>query len=215
MMKLYSYWRSSSAYRVRIALNLKELDHEIVPVSLVADGGEHKKPAYRAINPQGLVPFLQDGAVAIGQSTAILEYLEECYPQNPLLPEDSAGRAFVRQIVNIISCDIQPLDNLRVLKYLSNDLGVTDAQKDAWYSHWIYEGFEALETLLTHADRDGPYCFGHEITLADVYLAPQVYNAHRFNVEIESYPEIVRCVEACNKLAAFQAARPEAQPDAA
>ncbi len=215
MIKLYSYWRSSAAYRVRIALNLKKLEHEIIPVSLIKDGGAHKQEPYTSLNPQGLVPFFQDGAVSMGQSVAMLEYLEEEYPQTPLLPQDSGARALVRQIVNIICCDIHPIDNLRVLHYIQNELGASDAQKKIWYAHWIDAGFGAIETLLTCENRDGPYCFGREATLADLCLVPQYYNAQRFGVALEAYPEISRIVEACNALRSFQAARPEAQADAA
>ncbi len=214
MINLYSYWRSSAAYRVRIALNMKELDHEIIPVSLIKEGGEHKQEAYRALNPQGLVPFFQDGDVAIGQSPAMLEYLEEKYPQTPLLPRESSARASVRQLMNIICCDIHPIDNLRVLSYIQNELGATDEQKNKWYAHWIEAGFGAIETLLSRENLTGTYCCGDEVTLADVCLVPQVYNAQRFGVALDVYPEIVRIVEACNALAAFQAARPEAQSDA-
>jgi len=214
MIKLYSYWRSSAAYRVRIALNLKELEHEIVSVSLAPGRGEHRQAAYLAINPQGLVPFLQDGNVAIGQSQAILEYLEEEYPLKPLLPPDIGGRAFVRQIVDIICCDIHPLDNLRVLKYIKNDLGVTEEQKNSWYAHWIHAGFAAIEKILTEAGRPGPYCFGEQVTLADLCLVPQVYNAQRFNVPLDAFPGIAGIAGRCNALGAFEAARPEAQADA-
>lgn len=211
--RLYSYWRSSSAYRVRIALHLKGLEFETVPVSLVADGGEHRKPAYRARNPQMLLPFLEDGDVALGQSMAILEYLEEAYPDVPLLPPDAATRARVRAFTGIITADIQPLNNLRVLGYLDNVLGLDKAARDAWYAHWVAAGFDALESLARRARDEGPCTFGATPTFADVCLVPQLYNARRFDVPLDDYPRLLEIDAALNELDAFRQAAPEAQPD--
>jgi len=210
-IKLYSYWRSSAAYRVRIALNLKGLDYEIVPVSLAPGESEHRKDKYRAINPQMLVPFLEDGDVAIGQSMAILEYLEEAYPNTPLLPKNEPERSRVRAFCNMIACDIHPLNNLRVLKYLAAALGADEMAGSDWYAHWIHEGFAAAEALAS----DDTYVFGNEPTLAECFLVPQMYNAHRFKVPVDQFPKLVASTEACNKLSAFKKAAPEQQPDAA
>ena len=207
-IKLYSYWRSSAAYRVRIALNLKGLDHEIVPVSLAPGVAEHRGDAYRARNPQMLVPFLEDGDLGISQSMAILEYLEETYPAVKLLPQDEPARSQVRAFCNMIACDIHPLNNLRVMNYIKNEFG--ENPTGDWYAHWIHEGFKAAETIAS----DGPYVFGDEVTLADAFLVPQVYNARRFNVPLDNYPKLVASVDHCNKLTAFQDAAPEAQSDA-
>ncbi len=212
-IKLYSYWRSSAAYRVRIALDLKELDYETVPVSLAPDDAEHRQDAYRRINPQMLVPFLDDGHVAVGQSQAILEYLEEAYPLPPLLPDSSEGRARVRSFCNLISCDIHPLNNLRVMMYLQEPLGVSTEHRDEWYAHWIAEGFQAAEQLASASKDDGPYVFGADVTLADVLLVPQIYNARRFNVPLDAYPRLLEIDETCNELPPFQQAAPEQHPD--
>lgn len=211
--QLYSYWRSSSAYRVRIALHLKGLEFDTVPVSLVADGGEHLKAAYRARNPQMLLPFLEDGDVAIGQSMAILEYLEEAYTDVPLLPSGEAARARVRAFANMITADIQPLNNLRVLGYLDQALGLDEAARDAWYAHWVATGFGALESLARAARHEGPYAFGTAPTFADICLVPQMYNARRFEVPLDRYPRLVEIDAALNELDAFRRAAPEAQPD--
>lgn len=212
-MRLYSYWRSSSSYRVRIALHLKKLEFETVAVSLVADGGEQRKAAYRAKNPQMLVPFLEDGDVAIGQSMAILEYLEETYTGIPLLPAAAAARARVRAFAHMVTADIQPLNNLRVLGYLDNALGLDKAARDAWYAHWVAVGFEALEALAQAARNEGPFTFGATPTFADVCLVPQLYNARRFDVPLDDYPRLVEIDAALNELEAFRQAAPEAQPD--
>jgi maleylacetoacetate isomerase len=209
---LYSYWRSSAAYRVRIALNFKGLAYRTIPVSLVAQGGEHRMDAYRSVNPQMLVPFFDDGQVATGQSMAILEYLEETHPLPRLLPQASAARARVRAFCNIICCDIHPIDNLRVMQYLEHRLSADAGERAAWYAHWIAAGFDALEALL--AGGEGPYAFGAEVTLADACLVPQVYNARRFDVPLGAYPRLVAAADACNRLPAFEQALPERQPDA-
>lgn len=207
-MQLHTYFRSSAAYRLRIALNLKAISHELVSVNLLK--AEHRSENYLKLNPQGFVPalVLDDGRV-INQSTAMLEYLETEFPQHPLLPKDSYETAQVRAWVNIIACDIHPIDNLRVLKYLTATLEVSEDQKTEWYQHWIREGFKALELQLS----PGPYCFGATVTLADVYLIPQVYNAKRFEVDMNQFPKIAAVYEACNQLEAFQQAAPESQAD--
>lgn len=212
-MKLYSYFRSSAAYRVRIALHLKQLAHETVAVHLLRDGGEQKAAAYRALNPQQLVPALTVDDQTLTQSLAIIEYLEETHPAVPLLPADAAGRARVRALAQLIACDIHPLNNLRVLQYLQQQLQADEAAKNAWYVHWIREGFDALETRL-QSPHTGRFCHGDNPTLADCCLVPQVYNARRFQVDLTAYPTIVRIDAACAALPAFQAALPENQPDA-
>lgn len=208
MIRLYSYWRSSAAYRVRIALNLKELEHEIVPVSLEPGVSEQRSESYRARNPQMLVPFLEDGEIAINQSMAILEYLEETYTEPGLLPASEPLRSKVRAFCNMIACDIHPLNNLRVMDYVRDKLGA-DPTGD-WYRTWVQRGFHACEAYAG----DGPYVFGNEVTLADAFLVPQVYNARRFNVPLDDFPRLVAIADHCNELEAFQIAAPEAQSDA-
>jgi maleylacetoacetate isomerase len=207
-IRLYSYWRSSAAYRVRIALNLKELEHEIVPVSLAPGVSEHRGDAYRAKNPQMLVPFLEDGELGIAQSLAILEYLEEAYPGARLLPQTEPLRSRTRAFCNMIACDIHPLNNLRVTNYIRNHFDA-DPMSD-WYSYWIREGFKAAEVLAG----DGPFVFGDEVTMAETFLVPQMYNARRFNVSLDDFPNLVTIVDNCNELSAFQDAAPENQSDA-
>jgi len=210
-VKLYTYFRSSAAYRARIALNLKGLTAEMISIHLQKEGGLNRKPSYRAVNPQMRVPALQlDSGEVLIQSLAIIEYLDELHPQPPLLPRDPIARAKVRALAQVIACDIHPLNNTSPLRYLKNELGQDQAKIDAWYQHWILDGFEALEALLG----PGPYAFGSEITLADVCLVPQVANARRFKVPLDKFPRIVAADAACNKLAAFDKARPENQPDA-
>jgi maleylacetoacetate isomerase len=212
---LYSYWRSSAAYRVRIALNLKGMEYAIQPVHLVRDGGEQHTAEYRALNPQQLVPVLLDGERVIRQSLAIIEYLDEVYPDTtPLRPRDLRERARVRALALSIACDIHPLGNLRVLQYLENELDISDKQKTAWSRHWIKVGFDALEASLAQSPEVGRFCSGDDPTVADCCLVPQVYNARRFGVKLQAYPTIVRIDAACNELEAFQRAAPEAQPDA-
>ena len=213
-MKLYSYFRSSAAYRVRIALNLKGLDYETIPVHLLKDGGQQKSEAYKALNPTELVPTLVDGDVAIAQSMAILEYLEETHPDPALLPTDAAGRARVRALAQTIACDIHPLNNLRVLKHLKHALGVDDDTKDAWYRHWVDVGLVAIEAMLAASPETGRYCHGNQPTLADVVLVPQVFNARRFNCDLSKMPTVTRIAEECAKLDAFIRAEPSRQPDA-
>ena len=211
-IKLYTYWRSSAAYRVRIALNLKGIDYEAVPVSLKPGDDEHRKDEYRAINPQMLVPFFDDGKVGIGQSMAILEYLEETFTGTPLLPASEPLRSKARAFCNAIACDIHPLNNLRVLKYLADEFEVSGPQKNDWYVHWVAAGFQACEHMSVSHAHDGPYTFGRDITLADALLVPQMYNARRFNVPLDEYPRLVAVTDACNELQAFIYAAPENQP---
>ncbi|MGE6122705.1 maleylacetoacetate isomerase [Aeromonas media] len=210
MLQLFGYWRSSASFRVRLVLQLKGLGYEQHPVNLRQ--GEQKEKAYRRVNPQGLVPFLIDGDVQLGQSVAIMEYLDETYPAYPLMPSAPEERARVRQIVNMIACDTHPLNNLRVLNYLEQELGQSKTARDAWYRHWIDETFTALEQLLMTTA--GVYCVGNEVTLADCMLVPQVYNARRFNMTLDDYPTIARIVANCEQLQAFIKAAPANQPDA-
>lgn len=210
--QLYSYWRSSAAYRVRIALNLKNIDYEIVPVSLV--NGDQFADTYRTLNPQMLVPFFDDGRIAVGQSPAILEYLEEAYGEPKLLPDTAEDRARVRAFCNLICCDIHPLNNLRVRQYLGETLDIDKDGVNAWYAHWITLGFAAAESLAAARAGHGSYVFGSRLTLADLYLVPQMYNARVFNVPVDAYPRLTAIVHACNELDAFKDAVPERQPDA-
>ncbi|SHG54528.1 maleylacetoacetate isomerase [Massilia sp. CF038] len=213
-MKLYDYFRSSAAYRVRIGLNLKGLGYESIPVHLVRDGGEQLQPAYRAINPSALVPALQDDGVTLTQSLAILEYLDEVHPLAPLLPRDALGRARVRALALMIGCDIHPINNLRVLRYLVNQAGLSEDAKNAWYTHWVQEGFAALEAQLADSAELGRFCHGDSPTIADCFLVPQVFNAVRFNIDMTPYPIIVRIDAALRELPAFAAAHPSVQADA-
>lgn len=212
-MKLYGYFRSSAAYRVRIALNLKGLTAEHCAIHLVKNGGEQHSAAYRLVNPSELVPALQeDDAFTLTQSISILEYLEEKFSQVALLPEDLQQRGLIRAFCQSIACDIHPLNNLRVLQYLSNTLQVSDEQKSAWYKHWVEVGFHSLEAQLQHSN--GQFCFGQQASFADCCLIPQVYNALRFNIDLSAFPKIQSIYAHCNRLAAFQNAAPEAQNDA-
>ena len=206
-IKLYGYWRSSAAYRVRIALNLKGLEYESISVSLAPSVSEHREDAYRAKNPQMLVPFFEDGDVAIGQSMAILEYLEEAYPGTHLLPAAEPLRSKVRAFCNMVACDIHPLQNLRVLHYVNTEF---DGDPKQWAAHWMGEGFSAMEAIAS----DGPCVFGDQPTLADALLVPQLYNARRFAVPLDDYPKLVAAAAHCNELEAFKRAAPEAQADA-
>ncbi len=213
-MKLYTYWRSSSAYRVRIALNLQGLDYEPVPVHLVRDGGEQHLADYRALNPMGLVPTLVDGDKVITESLAIIEYLDECHPAKTLLPADPYARARVRSIALTVACGIQPLNNLNVISYITGILGADESAKDGWYRHWIDRGFAALEKTLAASSDAGKFCYGDRPTLADVCLVPQVYNAVRFQCNLSGYPLLMGIHHRCQELEAFVDAAPENQPDA-
>ncbi len=210
-MKLYSYFRSSAAYRVRIALNFKGLTYETVPVHLVKDGGHNRRPEFRAVNPQMRIPALvaPTGDVLI-QSLAIIEYLEETKPDPPLLPKDPIARAKVRALADIVACDIHPLNNVGPLRYLKREMHQEQSAIDTWYHHWVIEGFEALEVLV----EPGPYACGAQVTMTDVCLVPQVNNARRLKVPLDKFPKILGIEAACLKLPAFDRARPENQPDA-
>jgi len=210
-VKLYSYFRSSAAYRVRIALNLKGIRYEMVPIHLTKDGGRQHTPEFRAINPQSRVPALElPSGEVLTQSLAIIEYLDEIHPEPSLLPADALGRAKSRAIAQMIACDIHPLNNLIALQYLRRQLKHEQPAIDAWYHHWISVGFAALEQLLA----PGPYACGSQVTLADVCLVPQVANARRLNVPLDKFPRITGIDAACLRLPAFDKARPENQPDA-
>jgi maleylpyruvate isomerase len=210
-MKLYTYFRSSAAYRLRIALNLKNLASEPVFIHLTKDGGKQHSPEFRALNPQRRVPALTlDSGDVLTQSPAIIEYLDEIYPQPPLLPSDPIERARVRAFAALIACDIHPLNNLAPLQYLRRVLKQEQPAIDAWYHHWIVEGFSALEAMI----RPGLYCFTSNVTLADIYLVPQMYNARRLKVPLDAFPKLVAVDAALAKLPAFDKARPEQQPDA-
>jgi maleylpyruvate isomerase len=210
-VKLYNFFRSSAAFRVRIALNLKNIAYDESFIHLSKDGGQNRKPEYRAVNPQMKVPalVLEDGDVLI-QSLAIIEYLDETHPEPPLLPKDPIARAKVRAIAQIIACDIHPIDNVAPLRYLKNELKQEQPAIDAWYHHWILDGFPAIEQMIS----PGPYCFGAQPTLADICLVPQVFNARRFKVPLDRFPNIAAAEAACLKLPAFDKARPENQRDA-
>jgi maleylacetoacetate isomerase len=210
-LQLYTYFRSSAAYRVRIALNLKGLSADMVPIHLQKAGGLNKKPEYRAVNPQMRVPALRlDSGDVLTQSLAIIEYLDEVHPEPPLLPRDGVERARVRALAQLIACDIHPLNNVSPLRYLKNELGQDQAKIDRWYHHWILEGFDAMEVMV----RPAPYAFGSAVTLADICLVPQVYNARRLKVPLDRFPKVVAIDATCAKLAAFERAQPENQPDA-
>lgn len=211
-MKLYSYWRSSAAYRVRIALHLKQLSFETIPVHLLKDGGQQHSADYQQRNPSQLVPLWQEQEFSLHQSLAIIEYLEEMYPEPALLPEEPELRAQVRAVALDIACDIHPLNNLRVLQYLTEQLAQSEQQKLTWIQHWLHTGFSALEMRL--ARTASTFCFGEQVTLADICLVPQVYNAQRFKLDLQQYPHISRIAQHCQQLAAFALAAPEQQPDA-
>ena len=211
---LYSYWRSSAAFRVRIALNLKGLHYETRAIHLLREGGEQHSPAYAALNPQELVPTLLDGERVLTQSMAILEYLDETRPQPSLLPADAAGRARVRALAQVVACDIHPIGNLRVLQWIGSQFHADDEQKSVWMRHWVSTGLHALETMLTSSKDTGRYCHGDTPGLADACLVPQVYNARRWKVPLGDYPTILRIDATCATLDAFHNAMPEQQPDA-
>jgi maleylacetoacetate isomerase len=214
-MRYYGFFRSSASYRLRIGLNLKGLACDYVPVHLSKGGGEQFAPAFAALNPQKLVPVLDDDGRILIQSLAILEYLDETRPEPPILPRDPAGRARVRALAQIVACDLHPINNLRVLNYLKNELAVSEDGANAWYRHWVGLGLESIEALLAGHRDTGRFCHGDAPTVADICLVPQVFNAQRFKCPLDGYPTIVRIVEACQKLDAFDRARPERQSDAA
>ena len=209
-MRLYDYWRSSAAYRVRIALNFKGLEYERTEVDLRA--GAQRAPEFLALNPQGLVPVLEDDGAVLTQSLPILNYLEERYPEPALLPKDAPGRAASRAIAVAIACEIHPLNNLRVLQYLERELGLGEAQRLDWYRHWVAEGLGPIEGMLARSDSQ--FCVGDAPSLADVCLVPQVYNARRYQCDLERYPTIRRIDARCREIEGFARAAPERQPDA-
>lgn len=213
VLELFSYFRSSAAYRVRIALALKGLEFDMAPVHLVRNGGEQHTATYRQLNPEGLVPTLVDDSHVLTQSLAIIEYLDEIHAPAVLLPADAMGRARVRSLALQIACDIHPLNNLRVLQYLEHELDIDQARRNTWYRYWITQGFRSLEAQLQSSET-GQFCHGNAPGLADCCLVPQVYNARRFHVDLSPFPTIQRIDMACASRAAFQAARPEVQPDA-
>lgn len=214
MLKLYTYFRSSASYRVRIALNLKGLTWEAMPVHLLRDGGQQHSAAFTALNPSALIPVLRDGDATLTQSLAIIEYLEERYPEPALLPSDVVGRARVRALAQSVACEIHPLDNLRVLNYLGQQFGVDGDGRRNWYRHWVETGFAAIERMLAESPQTGRFCHGDTPTLADCCLVPQVFNAERVRVSLTPYPSIQRITEHCRSLEPFRLAAPAAQPDA-
>jgi maleylacetoacetate isomerase/maleylpyruvate isomerase len=212
-MKLYTYFRSSAAFRVRIALNYKGLAYDPVLVNLAKS--EHHETPYRGINPQGLLPALEDSGRRLIQSIAIMEYLDERYPAPPLLPMDPFDRAYVRALAGIVACEIHPLNNPRTLKHVRKTYGVDEAGINIWYRHWIAEGFDMLERFLASEARSGTYCLGSTVTMADCCLVPQVFNAKRYECDLAPYPTVTRIFDACMKVPAFDQAQPSKQPDAA
>jgi maleylpyruvate isomerase len=212
-MKLYNYFRSSASFRVRIALELKGLPYDYAPVHLLK--GEQMAPDFVKMNPDALVPVLCDGTEVLNQSLAIVEYLDETHPEPSLLPGTAIDRAHIRAVALAIACEIHPLNNPRVLKYLKNTFGVEEDARNEWYRHWVRLGFAALETRLSQASRTGAFCVGNAPTLADLCLVPQVFNGKRFDVAVEDYPTLARIFEHCMAQPAFQRAAPTAQPDAA
>ncbi len=211
MLKLYDYWRSSAAYRVRIALNLKRLEYESVSVDLAA--GEQQRGEYLEINPQGRVPALVHDGRLLYQSLSIIDYLDSVFEQPRLVPSEPGARARVNALAQVVACDMHPLNNSRVLAYLGNEMAVDPRRRQQWYCHWIATGFDALETLLNH-DETGKFCHGETPTLADICLVPQIYNARRFACNLDGYPTIRRIESSCLELDAFHRAVPERQPDA-
>lgn len=212
-MRLYNYFRSSASFRVRIALALKGLDYEYVPVHLVRN--EQLAPPFSDMTPARLVPLLKDGDATLVQSLAIIEYLDETHPEPPLLPAEPLARARVRALALDVACEIHPLNNLRVLRYLTRELKVEESAKDAWYRHWVEEGLAAVEAQLTNHPATGRFCHGDRPTVADICLVPQVFNAQRMNCRLDHVPTVMRIVEACMQLDAFARAQPSACPDAA
>ena len=214
MLQLYSYFRSSASYRVRIALHIKGLPYEYVPVHLLKDGGQQHSVDYQRINPAELVPALVDGGHSISQSLAIMEYLDETHPEPALLPRDALGRARVRALAQSIACEIHPLNNLRVLQYLERDLQLDETTKATWYRHWITLGFTAVEAMLANNTHTGSFCHGDTPGLADCCLIPQIANSRRFETPLDAFPTIRRIEAACLALDAFAKAAPALQPDA-
>jgi maleylacetoacetate isomerase len=213
-MKLYTYFRSSAAYRVRIALNVKGLSYESVSKDLRNQAGEHRRSEYLSLNPQGLIPALEHEGRVLSQSLAIVEYLDERFPEPPLLPRGPADRALVRALALGVACDMHPLNNLRVLNYLRDELKQDEDSVNRWYAHWVAEGFRGLEEMAKRSSGDCRHCFGSAVTVADIFLVPQMFNARRFKCDVSPYPTLVSIASHLEQLPAFHAARPDAQPDA-
>jgi maleylpyruvate isomerase len=209
MIKLYNYYRSSASFRVRIALNLKKLPYEFIPIHLLNSGGEQFSIDYLTVNPQGLVPTLEDGDKNINQSLAIIEYLDETHPNPPLLPNDPFHKALARSFALEIAADIHPLNNLRVLTFLTHELGISEEKKTQWYQHWIHQGLAALEKRVVTTKMSGDFCLGNSITIADICLVPQLYNARRFSCDLSAYPTLVSIDERCQNHPAFIEAWPQ------
>ncbi len=213
-MKLHSYFRSSASYRVRIALNLKGLSYDLIPVHLLKNGGEQFSENFRALNPDALVPVLEHEGVALTQSLAIIEYLEETYPTPALLAKSALDRAWQRSLALMIACDIHPINNLRILQYLTNVLHVSEEEKNTWYRHWCEQGLAAVEDMLVNDARLGRYCYGDSPSLADCFLIPQIANAKRLQCDLTNMPTLLRINDACLELDSFIHASPAQQPDA-
>ncbi|HEX6769658.1 MAG TPA: maleylacetoacetate isomerase [Candidatus Binatia bacterium] len=213
-MKLYTFFRSSASYRVRIALNWKGISYEQAAIHLRRGGGEQLMPAYQALNPQGLVPALEDNGRILTQSLAIIEYLEETHPNPPLLPQNPADKALVRSMALVIACEVHPIQNLRVLNYVKATYNQTDEQVNKWAQHWIDLGLSALQEMIIGQSKRGKFCFGDSPTLADICLVPQLGNARRYGCDLSKYPKILEIEKNCNAIAAFADATPEKQPDA-
>lgn len=213
MITLYDYYRSTASYRIRIALNVKNLPHELKPVNLIQGEGEHRSAAYSQVNPQQLVPSMVDHthSITLSQSLAILEYLEEQYPQPAILPQDVSERAQARRIAALIACDMHPLNNLRVLRYITNTLKHTEEEKLQWYHHWLQLGFDAIEQILQTQSNSHPYCIGDTVSIADICLIPQLYNARRFGFNLTQYPLILAIETQCLTMPAFEKAKPDNQ----
>jgi maleylacetoacetate isomerase len=214
MLKLHNYYRSSASFRVRIALNFKGLDYDYIPVHLTRSGGQQFAPAFRALNADALIPVLDDGGRILTQSLAIIEYLDETKPQPPLLPQAPIDRAYVRAFGLTIACEIHPLNNLRVLRYLVQQLGASEDSKNAWYRHWVEQGLAALEASVVAEQRSGRHVLGDQVTVADVVLVPQIFNARRFDCRLDHVPTLMRIFDHCMELSAFADAQPSRQPDA-
>ena len=213
-MKLYTFFRSSASYRVRIALNWKGISYEQAAIHLRRGGGEQLMPAYKALNPQALVPTLEDNGRILTQSLAIIEYLEEIHPNPPLLPKDPADKALVRSMALVIACEVHPIQNLRVLNYVKATYNQTDEQVNKWAQHWIDLGLTALQDMVVGQPKQGKFCFGDSPTLADICLIPQLGNARRYGCDLSKYPTILAIEKNCNAISAFANAAPEKQPDA-